>query len=134
MKTYKFITLLLIFTVGMIQYTPAQNVDVPNEITAALNSGDANKLSNWLNSNVELVIGDKNDVYSKQQAIGIISDFFRNNPVQGFQVLHKGNREAASFVIGTLKTSTGNYRVYVLTRRTGKQSLIQQLRIESSNE
>jgi hypothetical protein len=83
---------------------------------------------------VELVIGDKNDVYSKQQAIGIISDFFKNNSVLGFQVLHKGNREAASFVIGTLKTSSRNYRVYVLTRRTGKQSLIQQLRIETNNE
>ena len=134
MKMYKLITLLFVFSVGMLQFAPAQNADVPNEITAALNSGDANKLAGWLNTNVELVIGDKNDVYSKQQAIAIISDFFRNNSVQSFQVLHKGNREAASFVIGTLKTTTGNYRVYVLTRKPVKQSLIQQLRIETSYE
>ncbi|HNX87495.1 MAG TPA: DUF4783 domain-containing protein [Paludibacteraceae bacterium] len=134
MKTYKFIALIAFFSLITSQNITAQNVDVPNEITVALNSGDAGKLSAWLNNNVELVIGDKNDVYSKQQAIGIISDFFKNNSVLGFQVLHKGNREAASFVIGTLKTSSRNYRVYVLTRRTGKQSLIQQLRIETNNE
>ena len=109
MKMYKLVTLLFVFTVGMLQFAPAQNADVPNEITAALNSGDANKLAGWLNTNVELVIGDKNDVYSKQHAIAIISDFFRNNSVQSFQVLHKGNREAASFVTGEVLVVDGGF-------------------------
>jgi len=134
MKTIKLISLFVLFTIGFLQSSTAQNTDVPSEITSALNSGDTNKLSAYLNTNVELVIGNKNDVYSKQQAVGIISDFFRNKTVQSFQILHKGNKEAASFVIGTLKTSAGNFRVYVLTRKTGKQSFIQQLRIETSNE
>jgi hypothetical protein len=87
-----------------------------------------------LGANVELVIGAKNDVFSKQQASGIINDFFRSNKVNSFQVLHKGNKDNANFAIGTLKTSSGNYRVYVLTRKQGATPLIQQLRIESSND
>ncbi|MEI7504319.1 MAG: DUF4783 domain-containing protein, partial [Paludibacter sp.] len=65
-----------------------------------------------------------------QQATGIISDFFRKKRVNGFAMLHKRNKDAASFVIGTLKTASGTYRVYVLTRKNE----IQQLRIEPSND
>lgn len=134
MKTMRFFlisTLMLLCTLPMAN---AQSTEVPSEIISALNSGDAAKLSGYLNSNVELVIGSKNDVFSKQQASGIIADFFRTNRVSSFQVLHKGNKEAASFAIGELKTSGGIYRVYVLTRKSGSQPVIQQLRIEPSND
>lgn len=124
---------LLIITLCFFTFAPvvnAQSNDVPAEITAALNDGNAGQLSAYLNANVELVIDNKNDVFSKQQASGIIADFFRKNKVNSFQLLHKGNKEAASFAIGTLKTSTGSFRVYVLTRKNE----IQQLRIEPSND
>lgn len=128
-----------LFVMSMVLFiaTPflsAQSVEVPSEVISALNDGDANKLSGYLNANVELVIDNKNDVFSKPQATGIIADFFRKNKVNGFQLLHKGNKDAASFAIGTLRTASGNFRVYVLTRKTGNQTVIQQLRIEPSNE
>ncbi len=130
MKTIKILT-LIVFLTTLAQAVPAQTTGFPAEIVTALNSGDVTKLTSYLNDNVELVIGTKNDVYSKQQAIGIITDFFRKNKAIGFQLLHNGNKEAASFIIGTLKSATGNYRVYVLTRKISGKQLIQQLRIES---
>ena len=108
----------------------AQNSEVSPDIISALNNGGASQLSAHLSANVELVIENKNDVFSKQQAAGIIADFFRKNPVSSFQLLHKGNKDAASFAIGILKTSSGSFRVYVLTRKNE----IQQLRIEPSND
>jgi len=108
----------------------AQNSEVSPDIISALNNGAANQLSAHLSANVELVIENKNDVFSKQQAAGIIADFFRKNPISSFQLLHKGNKDAASFAIGILKTSSGSFRVYVLTRKNE----IQQLRIEPSND
>jgi len=108
----------------------AQSAEVPSGIISALNEGDASQLSGYLNENVELVIGTQNDVFSKQQATSIIIDFFRKNHVSDFQLLHKGNKDATSFAIGTLKTTTGSFRVYVLTRN----NQIQQLRIEPSND
>ena len=117
----------LICAVPLVQ---AQSSEVALGIISALDSGNASQLSGYLNDNVELVIGNQNDVFSKQQATGIIADFFRKNKVSGFQLLHKGNKDAASFAIGTLKTNSGNFRVYVLTRKNE----IQQLRIEPSNE
>jgi len=115
---------------GVIPLIQAQTSEVPASIITALDEGNASQLSGFLNDNVELVIGNQNDVFSKQQATGIIADFFRKNHVSSFQLLHKGNKDAASFAIGTLKTSTGKFRVYVLTRKNE----IQQLRIEPSND
>ena len=129
MKTFKFY-LLCLSLFAAVSLVEAQSSEVPSEIISALNEGDASQLSTYLNANVELVIDNKNDVFSKQQASGIISDFFRKNRVSSFQLLHKGNKDLASFAIGMLKTSNGNYRVYVLTRKNE----IQQLRIEPSND
>ena len=129
MKTFKFY-LLCLSLFAAVSLVEAQSSEVPSTIISALNEGDASQLSACLNANVELVIDNKNDVFSKQQASGIISDFFRKNRVSGFQLLHKGNKDLASFAIGMLKTSNGNYRVYVLTRKNE----IQQLRIEPSND
>ncbi|MDR3651713.1 MAG: DUF4783 domain-containing protein [Paludibacter sp.] len=129
MKTIKFF-LFCTFLLCAIPVMNAQSSEIPSDIITGLNDGNAGQLSGYLNSNVELVIDNKNDVFSKQQANGIIADFFRKNHVTGFQLLHNGNKDAASFVIGTLRTSSGNFRVYVLTRKNE----IQQLRIEPSND
>ena len=129
MKTIKLVLLSACFFF-FIPLAGAQAVEVPTAILTALSSGDANQLSNYLNTNVELFIENKNDVFSKSQATEIIADFFRKNHINSFQLLHKGNKDAASFVIGTLKTSSGNFRLYVLTRKNE----IQQLRIEPSND
>ena len=100
----------------------------------ALNCGNAAALSLLFNNSVELVIENRNDIFSQQQASGIIADFFRRNSVTDFTVLHRGAKEASSFVIGTLRTSNGAFRVYVLIRQNENVNAIQQLRIESSNE
>jgi hypothetical protein len=114
----------------MVPVLQAQNSEVPGGIIVAIEAGNAGQLSSYLSDNVELVIGNQNDVFSRLQAASIIADFFHKNKVNSFQLLHKGNKDAASFAIGTLKTSTGIFRVYVLTRK----NQIQQLRIELSND
>jgi len=129
MKTIKlFLLSFILFTAIPILHS--QTLEVPSAIISALDEGNAGAISGYLNANVELVIGAQNDVFSKQQATGIIADFFRKNRISDFVLLHKGNKDAASFAIGTLKTSSGTYRVYVLTRKNE----IQQLRIEPSND
>lgn len=133
MKTTKFF-LISLFVFSAVSFVNAQSNEITSEIISALNEGNASEINNNLSANVELVIGNKNDVFSKQQASGIINDFFRTNKVNSFQVIHKGNKDAASFAIGTLKTSGGSFRVYILTRKQGSTPLIQQLRIESSND
>jgi hypothetical protein len=108
--------------------------DVSPQIVNALGKGDAVTLATFFNENVELIVGSTNDVFSKKQATGIVADFFRRNKVTAFQVLHKGNKDNSAFSICTMKTATNTFRVYILVRHTANQQLIQQLRIEPSNE
>jgi Domain of unknown function (DUF4783) len=108
----------------------SQTVDVPSAVVSALNSSNSIMLSNYLSGTVELSIGNQDDIYSNQQSTAILTDFFRKNHVLSFQVLHKGNKESASFLIGMLKTNNGVFRVYILSRK----SQIQQLRIDPSND
>jgi hypothetical protein len=105
-------------------------MEVPSAVIAALNNSNSNQLGSFFNNQIELVVGNQNDVYSNQQAQAIISDFFRRNHILSFHLLHKGTKETACFAIGVLKTSNGGYRVYILMRK----NLIQQLRIELSND
>ncbi|NLO71367.1 MAG: DUF4783 domain-containing protein [Porphyromonadaceae bacterium] len=133
MKTLKhilFFSLLTIFSFS----AAAQGSGIHPDIISSISQGNTAKLAPHLGNNVELVIDNKNDIYSKQQAIEIITDFFRKNTVIDFKILHSGAKDLSSFAIGSLKTSTGVYRVYILTRKMDGKSLIQQLRIESNNE
>lgn len=123
------ISLILVFSLTTTT-AQSQNVDIPNEIINAIGTGNVEVLSDYLNDNVELVVENKNNVYSKRQAIGILTDFFKKNTPSHFNVLHKGNKTSTSFLIGTLETSSGNYRVYLLTRKSDNKSVIQQIRIE----
>lgn len=134
MKPLKIISLFL-FMLNFGYNSSAQTSSgIPNELITAITQGDANRLSLYLGTNVELVINNKNDVYSKQQAVKIFADFFKENPVKSFQILHSSAKEASGFAIGRLETSKGLHRVYILTRKSKDKSLIQQLRIEPSNE
>jgi hypothetical protein len=122
-----------IFMICSMQIANAQ-YEVSGDILNAIADGDAAALSAYFNDNVELVVGSVNDVFSKQQAFGIMSNFFKKNKINSFQILHKGTKESSAFSISTMKTATNTYRVYVLVRKAGSGQLIQQLRIESSND
>ncbi|MGC3978114.1 MAG: DUF4783 domain-containing protein [Paludibacteraceae bacterium] len=75
MKTIKTVTLLFLF-LCVAQIVQAQNPEIPSGIIAALKGGDSGKLSSYFSDNVQLVVGNKNDIYSRQQSLGIMTDFF----------------------------------------------------------
>ena len=102
MKTFRiilFFTLMLSFSNAASAQSPA----IPGEVVAAISQGNAGKLTPFLGANVELVIGNRNDVYSKQQAVEIISDFFKKNTVNNFQILHSGAKMLPALRLGPLK-------------------------------
>jgi len=131
MKVFKFITIVLLMAIPFALLGQSERL-LP-EITNALEKGNAAQLSNYFNATIELTILDKSGVYSKQQAAKTLADFFQENTVMDFQQKHEGNKETTSFVIGNLITKKGVFRVYLHLNTTGRQSIIQQLRIESND-
>jgi hypothetical protein len=106
-------------------------VGVQDDIDNALKTGDYKFLGNNMNETVELVILEKENVYSKTQAEQILKNFFISHKPTGFEILHKGGGEKSKYFIGTLKTSRKSFRVYYLLKTKNEKSLIYQLRIES---
>ncbi len=114
----------------------AQELTAQNEISSGLitafKNADANAIAPYLNDNVELIIPQTDNFFTRQHAKSILADFFRKNPVKDFLVVHKGTKENASFLIATYISTTGSYRVSLFARKTDNQLLVYQLRIEKA--
>ena len=110
-----------------------QDKRVPNEINVGLETGNAKVLSAYFNQNVELVVLDNDNVYSKAQAQQIVANFFNKFPPvaeNAFSIIHDSGKANAQYVIGKLKTEKGDFRVYFLLKQSEGKQYIHQLRIE----
>ncbi len=135
MKTFKkAIPLLIIFSfifnLGAFTY----NSEIPKDIAFAFKVGDAEELAKYFNNTIELVIIDKEDVYSNVQAQQILDNFFTDHFPKAFEFIHQGGKEESKFAIGKLETFNGTFRVYILIKQKGDKPFIHQLRIEPENE
>ncbi len=127
MRNLKILLLVIISATSLYSFAGGSDTQA---INAALKSGNSTALAKYLNTNVEIVILDNEDVYSRTQAQIILKDFFAKNKPSNFTILHQGGKEGANYIIGNLTTSTKTYRVYYLLKKSGNKSYIQQLRIE----
>jgi hypothetical protein len=131
MSVLKKTAFTLLFFTGLIVFSNPVKAQVPDEIIQSLKSGDSKTLSAYFNQNVELVVLENDNVYSKAQAQQIVSKFFSSNPPESFSIIHQGGKEGAQYVIGNLVTGKGTYRVYFLLKKNSGKDFIQQLRIEA---
>lgn len=115
---------------GTFLFSVPVKAQIPDGIILSLKSGNSRTLSEFFNQNVELVVPDSDNVYSKAQAQLIVSNFFSSYPPQNFSVIHQGGKEGAQYVIGNLGTKKGSFRVYFLLKKSDGKDYIHQLRIE----
>lgn len=108
-------------------------VNVPDEIFKALDSGNAEIVSEYFNQNVQLTVLENDNVYSKAQAQQILIKFFSDYQPQGFTKLYESSKGNAKYVIGNLKTKKGGFRVYFLVKEDKGKSYIHQLTIDKQS-
>ena len=130
MPTIKKIIIPILLISGFIFAANQTHAQVPEEILLSLKNGNSKVLSGYFNQNIELVVLDKDNVYSKAQAKQIVSNFFNTYIPEDFNILHESGKEGARAVIGNLKTNNGNFRVYFLLKKNAGKDYIHQLRIE----
>lgn len=126
LRNYKSALLLL----AALFFCLSSFAQIPEDIIVSLKTGNAASLSKFFNKNIELVVVDKDDVYSKAQAQQIVSEFFKQNKTERFDIIHDGGKEGSLYGIGNLRTNNGVFRVYFLLKKNGSNSYIHQLRIE----
>lgn len=111
----------------------AQTSTIPADLSLAFKTGNVEKLAEYLNSTVELVILDKEDFYNKKVAKSILKEFFTEHRVVEFVIKHQGGKNESNFAIGDLRTKDGSFRVYFLMKKVDSKPLIHQLRIEKDD-
>ncbi|MDR1860282.1 MAG: DUF4783 domain-containing protein [Bacteroidales bacterium] len=126
----KTIIRILAFTIAILVSGAGAKAGLPEEIITGFRKGDAEKLSAQFNHLVQMVVLEQDNIFSKAQAKQILTNFFSRNKVSDFQVLHEGGKDDANFTVGILKADTGEFRVYLYRKTSGKSMLIHQLRIE----
>ena len=104
--------------------------EIPSGVVESFKKGNAKELSRHFNDNVELVVLNNENVYSKSQAELILRDFFSANTPVKFELLHQGGPVSSRFGIGNLATANGDFRIYFLLKRKDEVYLIHLLRIE----
>lgn len=102
-----------------------------DEVIGALRSGNSAELAKYFDENIELIMPDKSDSYSKAQAQLIVKDFFSNNGVKAFELKHKGDSPGGHFCIGTLQTSAGNFRTNVFMRTKSGKEVVKEIRFQA---
>jgi hypothetical protein len=131
MKTKNKIFLLPLMLMFITVIAANQTIEqIPGEIISSLKTGNAKVLASFFNQNVELVILNDDNVYSKAQAEQIVSVFFARNVPEKFTIIHQSGKEGAKFVIGQLTTKQGPFRVTFLLKKTEEKEIIHQLRID----
>lgn len=102
-----------------------------DEMVAAMKTGNTVIISKFFDNTVEITLPDKGGSYSKSQAEIILKDFFANNPVKSFEVIHKGQNAGSQYCIGTLVTRNGSFRTTIYMKQKGELQVLQELRFES---
>ncbi len=123
-----------LFVVAFILYSMISFAQIPDDIIVSLKTGNASSLSKFFNKNIELVVIEKDDVYSKAQAQQIVSNFFKTHEAKRFDIIHEGGKEGSRYGIGKLTTEEGKFRVYFLLKNNGGKLYIHQLRIEEEKQ
>ena len=109
-------------------FSPFSGID---EIIIALKAGNSTEIAKYFDNTVEITLPDKSNSYSKSQAEVVLRDFFSNNPVKGFEILHKGENGGSQYCIGKLVTKNASYRTTVFMKQKGSGQTLQEIRFEN---
>jgi len=119
---------LLFLSATMFSFASLVGID---DVIAALKTGNATQVAKYFDNTVDITLAEKSNSYSKSQAEVILRDFFANNPVKSFQILHSGNNGGSEYCIGKLTTSNASYRTTIFMKQKGEKQFLQEIRFEN---
>jgi hypothetical protein len=97
-------------------------------IINAMKSGNATEVAKYFDETVEITFADKSNSYSKQKAEQVLRDFFTENSVSGFDVIHQSKNDDSQYCIGNLITKNGTFRTMIYVKQKNQKQVIQELR------
>ena len=106
------------------------SAQLSNQIVQSLKKGDVNAFSRFFGEEITLIIGKESSELNKEEAKSKLNDFFIQNKVVDFELKHQGDRNNSAYIIGTLITSNGEFRLNCFLKKTSENLFIDRIRIE----
>lgn len=128
-------SIIILFFLSVPGYSGTQdNEKLYDGISISFKTGDASKLSKYLNSTVDVIILEKEGFYKTNVVEIMLKDFFKEYKTKNFVIRHQGVKNDAQYLIATLETEKGNFRVYILLKKVGSDNLIHRIQIDSDDQ
>lgn len=108
--------------------------EVPDGIVGAFKRGNAQDLAYFFGNKINLVIQNRSADVDRMAAEKTLALFFSANKVSKFTVNHTGKRDDSGYLIATMNTTGGTYRVNCFCRKVQNKYIIHQIRIDKTNE
>lgn len=125
MKNY--FSILLLFTLicgfSLAEFKPPHELISIEDVAGVFRSGSSKDLARFFDSGIDININGNHGDYSRNQAELVMRDFFKKNPPEDFQLVHKGNNsEQLVHYIGNYTTETCLFRIFIKGKK--QQELI----------
>jgi hypothetical protein len=127
MKMKKF----LFFVSAVMILSSFMQISGLGEVINGIKSGNSTTVSKYFDNTVEISLAGKSGNYSKSQGEVVLRDFFANNAVKSFTVIHQGDSGGSEYCIGTLVTNKGTFRTTVNLKQKGDKKMLQELKFEN---
>ena len=108
--------------------------EIPMGVVSALKGGRVEQLATYMGPQVELIMESRKVATDREVTLERLTDFFSKNKAREYSVNHQGKRDESGFIIGTLTTITGQFRVNCFFKLSDNQYIIHQIRIDKSND
>ncbi|MCF8380440.1 MAG: DUF4783 domain-containing protein [Bacteroidales bacterium] len=108
--------------------------DISAEIEKAFLKGDIELLRDQFDDKVRLIILGQSSQNNKTEAIKLLNEFLKVNPALKFQSKFESEKSTSNFIIKTMESKKGSYRVTVFFVKKDGGNFINLLRIEKENE
>ena len=119
---------LITLSLLMASFTTSQGI---NDVITGIKAGNATSVSRHFDNTIEISLNGKSNSYSKSQGEAVLRDFFTNNQVKSFTILHQGESGSSQYCIGTLATNKGSFRATVNLKQKGDKQMLQVIKFEN---
>ncbi|HLL44707.1 MAG TPA: DUF4783 domain-containing protein [Segetibacter sp.] len=118
----KFILILVVFFAAL-----GLKAQDSNDILTALQSGSADKVSNYFDKILDIKFPDKDEIKSigKNQAGIALKSFFDNNNIKGFELSSQREMGGTMYIAGKLTNGGDGYKLSMMMRtKEGRPQII----------
>jgi hypothetical protein len=132
--TRRFLPILIVFLFTLNAAGTRQVTDI-DAVAKHFASGDAQKMSSYFASAIELNVFSEENLYSRSQAEQILRDFFSKNRPVSVKVIHRlTSNSNYRLAVLSMQTAKDKFRVTISMSSNGERFLVKEIRIEYDKE